>query len=256
MREADQIVAEDTRHTGRLLAHLQIKARLRSLNDHNERSVAPAIARDIAGGQNVALVSDAGTPLISDPGYLLVDAVLNAGARVVPIPGPSALVAALSASGIATDRFVFEGFLPPRRNARLDRLRALSTERRTVIFYEAPHRIAAALDDMVAVLGAARVAGIAKELTKLHEQVFRGTLDAAVAWLAADPQRGRGEFVIVLSGAPAGTGGVEREDIDRWLQALLGELPPARAARVLARITGEPRQMLYKRALALAGDEP
>lgn len=246
----DFIVAEDTRHTGRMLARLGIKAQLRALHEHNETRIAPELAGAIAAGQRIALVSDAGTPLISDPGFALVDAVLARGARVIPIPGPCAMTAALSVCGLATDRFAFEGFLPARRQARLARLEMLGYETRTVVLYEAPHRIAAMLADCVVALGAERQITVAKELTKIHEQVFRGSSADALVWLESDPARVRGEFVVAITGAAAAA--PPRADWHADLKILLEELPPARAARVLAKMSGVARKTIYEHALHLA----
>ena len=253
LQQADLVVAEDTRHTGKLLMRFGIRAKLRALHEHNEARVAPELVAMIKAGHNVVLVSDAGTPLISDPGYVLVDAALSANATVIPIPGPCALVAALSVSGMPTDRFVFEGFLPARTVARQQRLQILATELRTSIVYEAPHRIVATLEDCVAVLGPDRVVTIAKELSKIHEQVFRGATTAALAWLEAVPARQRGEFVLVLSGASAQP--APRQDWHRDLELLLEELSPARASRVLAKMTGAARKDIYQAALALSADD-
>ena len=250
LEDVDEIVAEDTRHTGRLLAHFGISTRTRALHEHNERALAPVLAEQIAAGRNIAIVSDAGTPLISDPGYVLVGAVQEAGGNVVAIPGPSAITAALSISGLPTDRFAFEGFLPARAKARVERLRTLSAETRTWVCYESPHRIAATLADVATVFGGDHVIAVAKELTKLNEQVCRGSVDEVIDWLGADPNRTRGEFVLMVSGvAKASASGPE---VDALLVAALEELPPARAARMLARATGESRKRLYRRALELA----
>ena len=255
LRDVDTIVAEDTRHTGRLLSHFGVRTRMRALHEHNERNIAPELAEQVVAGRRIALVSDAGTPLVSDPGFVLVDAMFAAGARVVAIPGPSAVIAALSICGLATDRFAFEGFLPSRAKARLERIRELADEPRTWVCYESPHRITATIGDMEQVLGEARVIAVAKELTKLNEQVFRGTPTAALAWLGADPQRVRGEFVVVVSGAPPVATG-SNYDTDTLLRAALDELPPARAARMLAKITGVARKTLYQRALELTDGRP
>ena len=250
LRDAHTIVAEDTRHTGRLLSHFGVRTRMRALHEHNERNIAPELAQQVLAGRHIALVSDAGTPLVSDPGFVLVDAMFAAGARVVAIPGPSAVIAALSICGIATDRFAFEGFLPSRAKARIERIRALADEPRTWVCYESPHRITASVAELGQVLGDTRVIAVAKELTKLNEQVYRGTAEAALAWLGADPQRLRGEFVVVVSGAPT-VPTVSHHDTDTLLRAALDELPPARAARMLAKVTGVARKVLYQRALEL-----
>ncbi|MEM7405980.1 MAG: 16S rRNA (cytidine(1402)-2'-O)-methyltransferase [Pseudomonadota bacterium] len=251
--DVDCVVAEDTRHTQKLLQHLGIAARTQALHEHNERRVAPEVARLIADGGSVALVSDAGTPLISDPGYVLVDLVRSAGGRVVPIPGASAVTAALSASGLPTHRFAFEGFLPARRGPRLERLTSLQGESRTLVFYEAPHRVSDCLEDLVETMGADRTVAVAKELTKLHEGIFRGPVAAALQWLQADPARARGEFVIMVGAASEQQ--AELAVWDPWLRALLSELPPARASRLLAHVAGIPRKQIYRRALELNSDD-
>lgn len=254
---ADVVAAEDTRHTGRLLATIDCGAELVSLHEHNEQGRIPALLRRLQAGESIALVSDAGTPGVSDPGYRLVVAAHEAGCRVVPIPGASAVVAALSVAGQPTDRFVFEGFLPARANARRERLKTLVTEVRTLVLYESSHRIGAALADLAAIFGPQRPATLARELTKAYETVHRATLGDLVAWVDADPNQRRGEIVLVVAGAseaPAGSAGIT---LAGALDALLPELPPARAAAVAARLTGAKRREAYKAALAhrSAGEE-
>ncbi len=200
----DLVAAEDTRHTGRLLAHLGIEQKLVALHEHNEDARAARLVAELAEGHDIALVSDAGTPLVSDPGLKLVRAAIAAGLTVVAVPGPSAVTAALSVAGLATDRFVFEGFLPRKRIQRRVRLGELADERRTLVFFESVHRLRATLADMVEAFGAEREAVIARELTKLHEQVARGPL-AGLAGRLGDAVPLRGEFVVLVAGAPAGT---------------------------------------------------
>jgi 16S rRNA (cytidine1402-2'-O)-methyltransferase len=252
---ADVVAAEDTRHTGRLLSGFDIHTELVSLHEHNERERVPALIDRLRVGEAVALVSDAGTPGVSDPGYRLVLAAHESGCRVAPVPGPSAVIAALSAAGQPTDRFVFEGFLPARATARRERLKALADEERTLVFYESSHRVVAALADLAAAFGAGRSATLARELTKTWETVRRGTLGELAAWVEADRDQRRGEIVLVVAGMdgkPSGAAGVTLADA---LDALLPELPPARAAAVAARLTGVKRREAYRAALAHRGDD-
>lgn len=251
LRAAGTVAAEDTRHSGALLAHFGIRARLLSLHEHNEEARVSELVQRLAAGESIALVSDAGTPLVSDPGYRLVTAVRAAGFRVSPIPGPCAAIAALSVAGLPTDRFVFEGFLPARSAARRERLAGLADEPRTIVFYESAHRIAASLADMAAVLGAAREAVVARELTKLHEEVRDGTLEALAAWAADDENARRGEIVVVVRGAPEPERGGLDVQARRVLEVLLAELPVKQAARLAADITGEAKNALYEEALRL-----
>ncbi len=252
---ADLILAEDTRHSARLLAHYGITTACRSFHDHNETRQVESIVARVAAGECIALVSDAGTPLISDPGFRLVAALRERGHRVIPIPGPSALICALSVAGLATDRFCFEGFLPTRHSARRRSLQALASEQRTLIFYESPRRIQAALDDLIAELGGDRRAVLARELTKIHESVIGATLAELRAWLAAHEEQCRGEFVIVVAGAPAMAADVQTTEFSTFdlLRALTEELPVKQAVSVAARLTGEKRNALYQQAIALTG---
>jgi 16S rRNA (cytidine1402-2'-O)-methyltransferase len=249
----DVIAAEDTRHTGRLLQRLGIERTLVSLHEHNERERVPQLIERLRGDESVALVSDAGTPTISDPGFPLVSAAHDEGLRVIPIPGASAILAALAASGQATDRFVFEGFLPSKSQARRNALKALASEPRTLVFYESSHRIGGTLADLEQAFGADRSATLCRELTKSFETVRRAPLSELAAWVRDDADQRRGEIVLVVAGAPETTAG--NADLDRVLEALLAELPPTRAAAIAARLTGVPRREAYARAMQLAGSD-
>lgn len=248
----EQVLAEDTRHSGTLLRGLGVATPLLSLHEHNEQvQVEPLLAR-LRAGADLALISDAGTPLISDPGYRIVRAARQAGIAVVPIPGPSALIAALSVAGLPTDRFVFEGFLPAKTTARRVHLQTLANETRTLVFYEASHRIQECLHDLVECFGVERAAVIARELTKTFEQVQAGTLAELNTWLAEDANRQRGEFVVLVAGAvPAADTELDAE-AKRVLKLLLTELPIKRAAALAAEITGARKNALYQYALQLA----
>ncbi len=249
LKAADRVAAEDTRRTGALLSHLGISRPLVSLHSHNEaRQVSGLMAR-LEAGESVALVSDAGTPLISDPGFPLVRAARQKGVPVVVLPGPSAVVAALSVSGLPCERFCFEGFLPARASARRERLRLLAGESRTLVFYESPHRIADFVEDASTCLGVDRPVFVARELTKLHEEGFFGTLGEAAVWLAADDNHRRGEFVVIVGGAERDS--EENVDEDRLLHALSKVLSVKDASRVAAEVLGRPRKQLYQRLLAI-----
>jgi len=252
LRSADIIAAEDTRVTSKLLARYGITTRPRALHRHNEARGADALVEALAAGRSVALVSDAGTPGISDPGARLVRAAAAAGRRVVPVPGASAVATAISAAGLAAERFAFIGFLPSQAKARRECLTSIASWPVALVFYEAPHRIGATLDDLARALDRRRNVTIARELTKTFETIATMPLDGAPAWLAADANRARGEFVLIVD-APAKDAEADAfaADADRLLTALLDELPPARAARVAAALTRLPRDALYARALAL-----
>jgi len=252
LKHVHAVAAEDTRVTRGLLAHVGARPALIAAHEHNEARVAPAIVARIRAGERVALVSDAGTPGISDPGARVVAAVHAAGLPVFPVPGPSALVALLSVAGFTQPGFHFEGFLPARAAARRERLAALARIDRVVVLYEAPHRIAATVDDLAAALPPQRVVVLGRELTKRFEQVHRDTAAGLPAWLRADPDRQRGEFVIAFDAAapePA-----EVQSVDPWLLALCEVLPVRQAARLAARVSGLRANDLYRRALALRGD--
>jgi 16S rRNA (cytidine1402-2'-O)-methyltransferase len=244
LRAVAAVCAEDTRRSGQLLAHFGIAVPLLALHEHNEDALAERIVARLLGGESLALVSDAGTPLVSDPGYRLVRAARAAGVRVSPVPGPCAAIAALSVAGLASDRFVFEGFLPAKASARRERLQRLAGEARTLVFYESAHRIAEALDDLGAAFGDERPAVMARELTTLFETVLDGTLGALRAAVAADDNQRKGEFVLVVQGA--GDDADARLAEGRRVHALLAaHLPPSAAARLAAEITGAPRKALY-----------
>ncbi|MFO1517855.1 MAG: 16S rRNA (cytidine(1402)-2'-O)-methyltransferase [Lysobacterales bacterium] len=244
LKRVERIAAEDTRHSAPLLARYGIATPTTALHEHNEREEVERLLARLRAGAELALISDAGTPLISDPGFRLVRAARAAGVTVSPVPGPCAAIAALSVAGLPSDRFVFEGFLPAKAAARRERLAELAGEARTLVFYESSHRVRECLDDMAAVFGAARPAVLARELTKLFETVLDGTLAQLQARLAADPNQERGEFVLLVGGREAGED--ERLAEGRRVFALLREeLPPARAAKLAAAITGAPRKELY-----------
>jgi 16S rRNA (cytidine1402-2'-O)-methyltransferase len=245
------IAAEDTRHTGSLLRHFGIATPLVSLHEHNEKQRCAEIVRRIAGGEAVALVSDAGTPAISDPGFVLVRAAAAAGLDVISVPGPCAAIAALSVAGLPAAQFCFEGFLPARAAARRARLQSLAAEARTLVFYESPHRVAGMLEDCISAFGAARGAALARELTKLHETVYRGPLEQLAARAASDADLSRGEIVLIVAGAPPAARGGAGEALDRVLGVLLAELPLKQAARLAARIAGVRDNEAYKRALRM-----
>ena len=252
LAEVDLVLAEDTRLSARLLKHYGIDTPLRSLHEHNEAGLSAELIARLRGGIAAALISDAGTPLISDPGYVLVRDAHAAGIPVIPVPGPCAAIAALSASGLPTDRFVFEGFLPPKPQARRRRLAELRRDTRTLIFYEAPHRLKGCVADLGRELGAEREVTLARELTKLYETVHKDRLGELESWLAEDPNRGRGEIVLVVQGAPeAAPSSAIDEDI--LLDVLLRHLGPGQAASAAAEITGAPRRRFYERALSHRG---
>ena len=253
LADVDLIAAEDTRHTRRLLSHFGIKTPLLALHDHNEKALAGKLVDDISSGKSIALVSDAGTPLISDPGYRLVRAAHRQRIPVSPIPGASALTAALSVAGLPTDRFCFEGFLPAKKKARCDALSLLANETRTMVYYESVHRVRECLEDMIPVFGADRPAFIGRELTKLHEQTTHATLEKLSQRLGDEDIVPKGEFVIVVAGAAQV--GSSQIDIDRLLVELSDKLPGKEVAKILARATGEKRNALYQRLLELSKDD-
>jgi 16S rRNA (cytidine1402-2'-O)-methyltransferase len=255
LRDADLLLAEDTRHTAQLLHACGIArpaGALESLHEHNERDRAPRVVERLRAGARVALASDAGTPLVSDPGAALVSAAAAAGVEVVAVPGPCAAIAALTLAALPASRFAFEGFLPARAAARREALRELAREPRTLVFYEAPHRLRETLDDLVAEFGAERPAAVAREITKRFESVYRGTLGTLAQQAADDTGMSRGEIVLVVQGA-ARAMAREEHAAEHVLRALLEELPVAQAAKLAAQITGRPRKELYDLALRLRG---
>lgn len=242
---ADVIAAEDTRRTRVLLRAIGIARPLVSLHEHNESQRTPELLARLAAGETIALVSDAGTPLLSDPGLELVQRAARAGFEVHAIPGPSAITSALAVAGLPTDRFCFEGFLPSRERERRTALAALAHEPRTLVFFEAPHRIVRTLADMAAEFGAERPAAVARELTKAHETIYRGTLQELLARAQADENFQRGEITIVVHGASAPTAGVDGQLLRRTVELLAQELPPGRVAAIAAQLTGATRAAAY-----------
>jgi 16S rRNA (cytidine1402-2'-O)-methyltransferase len=243
LAKADVIAAEDTRHTRGLLSRIGVESRLIAYHEHNETERMPALLEQLSSGKSIALVSDAGTPLISDPGWRLVNAAQDAGIAVVPIPGPCAAIAALSAAGLPTDHFVFEGFLPRRESARAARLQSLRGEQRTMVVYEAVHRVAETLAALREAFGNDRRAAIARELTKTHEQIATGTLAELVERLGSSIPL-LGEFVIVVAGAAAAS--PDEADAQRVYALLAAELAPDQALKLAAAVTGVSRNVLYR----------
>lgn len=245
LANVDLIAAEDTRHTSRLLTHFSISTRTFALHDHNEQQKADYLIEKLQAGTSIALVSDAGTPLISDPGYHLVNRCRQAGVKVVPLPGPCAVVTALSGAGLPSDRFSFEGFLPPKSKGRKDRFQDLADDERTMIFYESPHRIMDSLADMLAVLGPERQVVLARELTKTFETIHGAPLGELIDWLGEDSNRTRGEMVLLVAGHRA-----QKDDLPadalRTVTLLTKELPLKKAAALAAEIHGVKKNALYK----------
>ena len=249
----DAICAEDTRMTGPLLAHFGIGKPLKALHEHNEARITADLISQLQSGRTLALVSDAGTPLVSDPGYALVRAAREAGLAVMTVPGPCAVTAALSIAGLPTDEFTFAGFLPARSGPRRARLQALAMELRTWVIYEAPHRILECAEDLANAVGVERRVFLGRELTKRFEQSVQLPAGALLDWLREDSNRQRGEFVLAVAGLPVSST-APSFDAQTLMRALLAELPPAKAARIAATLTGEKRQQLYQLALQLGGD--
>jgi 16S rRNA (cytidine1402-2'-O)-methyltransferase len=253
---ADIVVAEDTRVTATLLARYGIATRARAVHRHNEARETATVVAALGEGKSVALVTDAGTPGLSDPGARLVRAVREAGHPVVPVPGPSALAAAISAAGLIAERFAFVGFLPMQAKARRQAIAEIATWPVALVFYEAPHRVAATVGDLAAALDSRRTIVIAREITKAFETIASMPLAAAPAWLDEDANRARGEFVLIVDEGPKQDApDALSPEVQRLLAALVAELPPARAARVAAQATGIARDVLYARALALKGGD-
>ena len=253
LASVDLIAAEDTRHTGLLLQHFAINARLFALHDHNEQQKAESLLAKLREGQSIALVSDAGTPLINDPGYHLVRLCREAGIRVVPLPGACAAITALSAAGLPSDRFCYEGFLPAKSKGRCDTLRALEQESRTIIFYESTHRLLDSLQDMVTVLGADRYVVLAREITKTWESVYGAPVGELLEWVKEDENRRKGEMVLIVEGYHAEEDALPPEAL-RTLALLQGELPLKKAAALTAEIHGVKKNALYKYALEQQGE--
>lgn len=248
LKSVNCIAAEDTRHSASLLQHYAITTPAFSLHEHNERERSSQLLERLTRGESVALISDAGTPLISDPGYFLVREARALGVRIVPIPGACAAIAALSAGGLPTDRFAFEGFLPAKTKARIDRLTSMKQESRTMIFYEAPHRILALLLDMQKVFGDDREVVIARELTKMYETIRAGTLSELVTWVNDDENQQRGEIVVLLKGEEAPVSNIAAHEL---LAVLLEYLPLKQAVEVATRITSDRKNELYEMALLI-----
>nr|WP_187298765.1 16S rRNA (cytidine(1402)-2'-O)-methyltransferase [Marinobacter sp. F3R11] len=251
LSEVAVIAAEDTRHSGRLLQHLGVNKPLLALHDHNERGRVQSILERLSEGSDVALISDAGTPLISDPGYVLVREARNEGIRVSPIPGPCALIAGLSAAGLPTDRFLFVGFLPAKRAGRRSVLEELRKDAATLVFYESPHRILDTVADIAEVLGPQREVVLGREITKTFETFYSGEAAEVLGELTGDPHGNRGEFVVMVRGAEkAGSGLMAGEvDVDRLLKLLMVEMPLKKAAKIASELTGLGKNELYQRAL-------
>nr|WP_314417734.1 16S rRNA (cytidine(1402)-2'-O)-methyltransferase [uncultured Erwinia sp.] len=253
LASVDLIAAEDTRHTGLLLQHFAINARLFALHDHNEQQKAESLLAKLREGQSIALVSDAGTPLINDPGYHLVRLCREAGIRVVPLPGACAAVTALSAAGLPSDRFCYEGFLPAKSKGRCDTLRELEQEPRTLIFYESTHRLIDSLQDMVSVLGPDRYVVLAREITKTWESINGAPVGELLAWVLEDENRRKGEMVLIVEGYHAQEDALPPEAL-RTLALLQAELPLKKAAALTAEIHGVKKNALYKYALGQQGE--
>ena len=256
LKEVDGVYAEDTRTSQALFREIGCNPPAQSLHEHNELERAKQVVQRLQAGESLALISDAGTPLISDPGYRVVAACHDAGASVVPVPGPCAVVAALSVSGLPTDHFCFEGFLAAKSGSRQKRLQDISKWPHTLVFYESPHRIEACLADMVACLGADRPATMGRELTKRFETVKRSTLGELQAWVAEDANQRRGEVVLVVQGAPASpVEGALTIEVPELLSVLAKELPPKRAAAIVAQLSGHDKRELYKSLVSDKGSD-
>ncbi len=248
LQGVDLILAEDTRNASKLLQHYDIRRPVRAMHEHNEAHLADEIVRQIKQGASVALISDAGTPLMSDPGFRLVRLAQAEGVQAVCIPGACAAIAALSIAGLPTDRFAFEGFLPAKTAAREQRLLALQAEPRSLIFYEARHRIVAFLKSIQTVFGAGRRVAVARELTKMFETLYHGEIQDVAARIEQDPMAQKGEFVVIVEGA---TAKVDEVDLDRVLQLLMEEMSVSNASKIAAKLTGVKKNRCYERALAL-----
>jgi 16S rRNA (cytidine1402-2'-O)-methyltransferase len=254
LREVDIIAAEDTRHTKRLLEHHGISTKLIAYHEHNEAEKSLYIIELVLSGKSVALVSDAGTPLISDPGHTLVSMAKKQGVSVIPVPGPSAVIAALSASGLPCGKFIYEGFLPVKKKAKSDLLESFRYESRTVVFYESPHRILNTLE-VFAELFPGRQLVIARELTKRFETIASGSTDSLLSWVKGDDNQQKGEFVLVLSGAPR----MDNDELlnqEKLLSRLVEYLPPKKAVQVVTEFYGGDKKALYDRAVSMRNEKP
>jgi len=251
LKNVDIVLAEDTRHSKKLLLHLDISKTIRAFHEHNEREKTKAIISEIRSGKSIALISDAGTPLISDPGYFLVAQAKKEGLKVVPIPGPSALITALSASGLASDSFTFLGFLPSKQTARVKLLKSLVGRTETSIFYESPKRILATLTDMHSIYGDSREVCLAKELTKVFETIQTGSIPNLIDYLTIDQNHQKGEFVILISATDKINIAEAETQLNSLLPILCAELGASKAAKLAAKITGIDKKQCYKRALDL-----
>jgi 16S rRNA (cytidine1402-2'-O)-methyltransferase len=247
----DIVAVEDKRRSSRLFSHFGIKTPMISYHDHSEEKQVKKIIDELLCGKSVALISDAGTPLISDPGYKLVNAAKDKSIKVSPVPGPCALIAAISASGLPSDRFIFEGFLPSKSIPRITKIQNISADSRTIIFYEAPHRILETLIDMIKVIGPSRKIVLARELTKTYETFISGTLESVLQIIEKDLNQQKGEIVIVLAGADSSEKKIETQDSKRILSVLLEELPLKQAVSLGSKITGIQKNIFYKLALDL-----
>lgn len=251
LKSVDAIAAEDTRHTAHLLTHFAIQKKLIAVHEHNEHKSAEQLLARLQAGESIALVTDAGTPGISDPGAVVVDILRNAGMSVVPIPGASAVIAALSAAGIAAPGFTFYGFLPASGAQRRRVLEDLKAQTTTLVFYEAPHRVVESVVDMALILGVERRLTVARELTKTFETFHRCALGEAEAWLQSDPNQQRGEFVLIVETPQNHDDDSADKEAERVLQLLLAELPLKQAVKLAVEITGAKKNALYERALQL-----
>jgi len=252
LKQVDLIAAEDTRHSKILLQHYNISTAMQAYHEHNEEQATPKLIQRILAGENIALISDAGTPLLSDPGYRLVKAAHESSIKVSPVPGACAAIAALSVSGLATDRFLFAGFAPHKQGARQNFYREFEHQSATLVFYESSHRIVASVKDMLQVFGADRSIVLAREITKLFETVRSTTLGALPDWLEADSNQQKGEFVMVLQGADEQLS-PQSAELEQVLKVLLAELPVKQASQMAAKITGLKKNAVYKFALEISG---
>ena len=254
LRQVARIYAEDTRNSIKLLTHYEIRNQLSALHDHNEASKINEIALLLAEDNDIALISDAGTPLISDPGYKLVRELAKQGFNISPIPGASAMTAALSVAGLPTDKFTFEGFLPAKKSARIKALEKNKIQSYTQVYYESSHRIIASVATMCEVMGEEREVCLAREITKLYEQIFRGTLQGLLAWLEEDSNHQRGEFVVVLAGhVTIVDASADRQSAERLLTALLPDISVKKSASIVAKLTSFSKNEAYKIALEING---